>query len=65
MTLATLDTLGALITATFTVANDDSRARFFKAATPPSGVTPGTLSRQWLASLYAIVLAPLIPARQK
>ncbi|MFY9843946.1 MAG: hypothetical protein WA718_12115 [Terriglobales bacterium] len=39
-TLATLDTLGALITASFTVANDDWRARFYKAATPTSGTTP-------------------------
>ena len=37
-TLANLNTLGSLITAFFTVANDDWRARFFKAATPPSGV---------------------------
>src|SRR5271157_4951951 len=39
-TLANLDTLGSLITATFTVANDDWRARFFKAATPTGGATP-------------------------
>jgi hypothetical protein len=39
-TLATLDTLGSLISAYFTVADDAWRARFFKAATPPSGVTP-------------------------
>ncbi|HEY5281774.1 MAG TPA: hypothetical protein VIM14_03195, partial [Polyangia bacterium] len=39
-TMATLDTLGSLITASFTVANDDWRARFFKAATPPGGATP-------------------------
>jgi hypothetical protein len=39
-TLATLNTLGSLISASFTVANDDWRARFYKAATPPSGVTP-------------------------
>jgi hypothetical protein len=32
--LATLDTLGSLISAYATVANDDWRARFFKAATP-------------------------------
>jgi hypothetical protein len=29
-TLAYLDTLGSLVTASFTVANDDWRARFFK-----------------------------------
>jgi hypothetical protein len=39
-TLANLNTLGSLISACFTVANDDWRARFFKAATPPNGVTP-------------------------
>jgi hypothetical protein len=39
-TLATLNTLGSLITASFTVANDDWRARFFKAATLPGGETP-------------------------
>jgi hypothetical protein len=39
-TLATLDTLGSLISAYFTVADDAWRARFLKAATPPSGVTP-------------------------
>ena len=33
-TLANLDTLGSLITAFATVANDDWRARFLKAATP-------------------------------
>ena len=35
-----MNTLGSLISASFTVANDDWRARFFKAATPPSGVIP-------------------------
>src|SRR5271167_131772 len=39
-TMATLDTLGSLITASFTVANDDWRARFYKAATPTGGTTP-------------------------
>jgi len=39
-TLANLDTLGSLITASFTVANDDWRARFYKAATPTGGTTP-------------------------
>jgi hypothetical protein len=38
--LATLNTLGSLITASFTVANDDWRARLFKAATLPGGETP-------------------------
>jgi hypothetical protein len=39
-TLAKLDTLGSLISAYATVANDDWRARFLKAATPTGGVTP-------------------------
>jgi len=39
-TLANLNTLGSLISAFFTVANDDWRARFFKAATPIGGATP-------------------------
>jgi hypothetical protein len=39
-TMANLDTLGSLITASFTVANDDWRARFYKAATPTDGATP-------------------------
>jgi hypothetical protein len=38
-TMATLDTLGSLITYAAT-ANDDWRARFFKAATPTGGATP-------------------------
>jgi len=40
-TLATLDTLGSLITAFDTVADDGWRARFLKAATPLGGTTPG------------------------
>ena len=39
-TMATLDTLGSLISAYATVANDDWKARFFKAATPTGGVAP-------------------------
>jgi hypothetical protein len=39
-TMAKLDTLGSLICAYATVANDDWRARFLKAATPTGGVTP-------------------------
>jgi hypothetical protein len=38
--MANLDTLGSLITASFTVANDDWRARLYKAATPTGGATP-------------------------
>ena len=39
-TMAKLDTLGSLISACATVADDDWRARFLKAATPTGGVTP-------------------------
>jgi hypothetical protein len=39
-TMATLDTLGSLISAYATVAKDDWRARFLKAATPTGGATP-------------------------
>jgi hypothetical protein len=39
-TLANVDTLGSLLSAYATVANDDWRARFLKAATPTGGATP-------------------------
>jgi hypothetical protein len=39
-TLANLNTLGSLISAFATVADDDWRARFLKAATPTDGVPP-------------------------
>jgi hypothetical protein len=39
-TLANFDTLASLITAFATVANDDWRTRFFKAATATGGATP-------------------------
>jgi hypothetical protein len=39
-TMATLDTLGSLISAYATVANDDWKARFLRAATPFNGATP-------------------------
>lgn len=39
-TMANLDTLGSLISAYATVANDDWKVRFFKAATPTGGATP-------------------------
>ena len=39
-TMANLDTLGSLISAFSTVANDDWRTRFLKTATPTGGVTP-------------------------
>ena len=63
-TLASLDTLGALITASFTVANDDWRDRFFKVSTPTGGATPkntfeamaGIARAPWIApkELYAL-----------
>ena len=39
-TLATLDTLASLLTASFTVAGDDWRISFYKATTPTGGATP-------------------------
>ena len=39
-TLATLDTLASLLTASFTVASDDWRANFYRAATPTGGASP-------------------------
>jgi hypothetical protein len=63
-TLANLDTLGSLITAFATVANDDWRARFFKAATPTASAVPtntleamaGIAREPWSApkELYAL-----------
>ena len=53
-TLANLNTLGSLISASFTVANDDWRGRFLKAATPPSGVTP----KNTLEAMAGIARAP-------
>jgi hypothetical protein len=63
-TMATLDTLGSLLSAFATVANDDWRARFLKAATPIGGATPkntleamaGIAREPWAApkALYAL-----------
>jgi ethanolamine utilization protein EutQ (cupin superfamily) len=53
-TLANLDTLGSLISASFTVADDAWRTRFFKAATPPNGVTP----KNTLEAMTGIARAP-------
>ena len=39
-TLATLNTLGSLLTASFTVGDDNWRTSFYKAATPTGGATP-------------------------
>ena len=49
-----LDTLGSLISAFSTVADDDWRARFFKAATPPGGATP----KNTLEAMAGIARAP-------
>ena len=53
-TLANLNTLGSLISAFATVANDDWRARFLKAATPPGGATP----KNTLEAMAGIARAP-------
>ncbi len=53
-TLANVDTLGSLISAYATVANDDWRARFLKAATPPDGATP----KNTLEAMAGIARAP-------
>src|SRR5271170_7940905 len=63
-TLANLNTLGSLVAACFTIANDDWRVRFFKAATPTGGATPtdtfeamaGIAREPWTApkALYAL-----------
>jgi hypothetical protein len=53
-TLASLVTLGSLISASFTVADDGWRARFLKAVTPPSGVTP----ENTLEAMAGIARAP-------
>ena len=53
-TMASLDTLGSLISAYFTVADDGWRARFLKAATPPSGATP----KNTLEAMAGIARAP-------
>jgi hypothetical protein len=53
-TLATLNTLGSLVSAYATVADDAWRARFLKAATPPSGVAP----KNTLEAMAGIARAP-------
>jgi hypothetical protein len=53
-TLANLNTLGSLITAYAIVANDDWRARFLKATTPPGGVMP----KNTLEAIAGIARAP-------
>jgi ethanolamine utilization protein EutQ (cupin superfamily) len=53
-TLANLNTLGSLISAFATVANDDWRARFLKAATPTGGATP----KNTIEAMAGIARAP-------
>ena len=53
-TLANLNTLGSLLSAFATVANDDWRARFLKAATPPGGSVP----KNTLEAIAGIARAP-------
>jgi hypothetical protein len=53
-TLSTLDTLGSLVSAYFTVADDAWRARFLKAATPPTGAAP----KNTLEAMAGIARAP-------
>jgi hypothetical protein len=52
-TLANLNTLGSIVSASL-VADDDWRARFFKAATPPDGTTPTST----LEAMAGIARAP-------
>jgi hypothetical protein len=53
-TLANLNTLGSLISAYFTVADDNWRARFLKAATPTGGAVP----RNTLEAIAGIAREP-------
>ncbi len=57
-TLANLNTLGSLISAFATVADDDWRARFLKAATPIDGTTP----KNTLEAMAGIARAPWVNA---
>ena len=58
--LANLDTLGSLIAAFATVANDNWRARFFKASTPTGGTTPTNT----LEALAGIAREPWTSAKE-
>jgi hypothetical protein len=59
-TLAKLDTLGSLITAYATVANDDWRGRFLKAATPTGGVPP----KNTLEAMSGIAREPWVAPKE-
>ncbi|MGB8864346.1 MAG: hypothetical protein WCC71_09650, partial [Candidatus Sulfotelmatobacter sp.] len=58
--LANLDTLGSLIAAFATVANDNWRTRFFKASTPTGGATPTNT----LEALAGIAREPWTSAKE-
>lgn len=58
--LANLDTLGSLIAAFATVANDNWRARFFKASNPTGGTTPTNT----LEALAGIAREPWTSAKE-
>jgi hypothetical protein len=58
--LANLNTLGSLLGAFFTVADDDWRSRFLKAATPPGGAT----SKTTLQAMTAIARRPWANAKE-
>jgi hypothetical protein len=59
-TLAKLDTLGSLISAYATVANDAWRARFLKAATPTGGAAP----KNTLQALAGIARRPWVNVKE-
>lgn len=59
-TLANLNTLGSLVAASLTTANDDWRTRFFKAATPIGGATP----KNTLEALAGIARRPWANAKE-
>ena len=59
-TLANLNTLGALISAFFTVADDDWRAHFLKAATQPGRATPTNT----LEAMAGIARAPWVNPKE-
>ncbi|HXI73063.1 MAG TPA: hypothetical protein VNN22_22210 [Verrucomicrobiae bacterium] len=57
-TMSTMDTLGSLISAYATVANDDWRARFLKAAAPPNGIAPKNTLEAMVGIARASYAAP-------
>jgi hypothetical protein len=58
--LANLNTLGSLLSAFFTVADDGWRTRFLKAATPPGGAAPKTT----LEAMGNIARRPWVNAKE-